>query len=219
MQQTPAASAGSGQQPLFSDPSCPTKFLQSCIEKESLLIREHVHDARPYELRGIAYFKLGQFVSAKCDFEEALAIASNKMNPLAFRMLGECYAEHHEPLKAIYCLTEAIKYWPKPVQPTCYLRRAQSYATLKMYSEALSDADKLIAASKNQSWCYEFRARLNWNAGHYQKVVEDCSEASRLLPTGSASYSMRADAYDKLGQTRLAESDRQKVKELNKFLE
>jgi tetratricopeptide (TPR) repeat protein len=111
-----------------------------------------------------------------------------------------------------------VQRWPPsatwPLPSVVYLHRAESYAQLHKLPEALADADRVVASNKDQNWAYEFRARLHWSMGQYQKVVDDCTESIRLAPMATSSYVQRAKAYEKLGKSKLAARDRQKINEL-----
>jgi tetratricopeptide (TPR) repeat protein len=87
---------------------------------------------------------------------------------------------------------------------------------LQKYPEAMNDANKVVALNSDQSWAYEFRARLNKSLGRYENVVTDCSAAIRLAPYSPTNYADRALAYEKLGKHKLAELDRQKRNSLAK---
>jgi hypothetical protein len=206
---------------LLPDSRYPIKYLEDCVAQQSLALRVRPHDARAYELRGIAHFLLNRRQPAKEDLEEALAISSTKMSPAALLKLGECYALENEHLKAVYCFDQAIRHKPPSalLLARCYLRRAQSFALLNNYPKAIADADEVVRLNKDRVWVYEFRERLNWNAQRYQKVVDDCNKAIRLLPDSTSNYAMRANAYAKLGKSDLAAQDREKLNELGKFLD
>jgi tetratricopeptide (TPR) repeat protein len=169
---------------------------------------------------------LERFKLAEADLERAVAISPQTATAEVYRVLGECYAEENLPTKAIANFSKAIKMnssekVPRPQDfrhistvKTCYLRRAQCYAGLEKYLEAISDANKVVALNPNQSWPYELRARLNKSVGRYENVIEDCTAAIRLAPDSSSNYADRALAYEKLGKHKQAQLDKQKLNDL-----
>lgn len=179
-----------------------TSGLAVCPTKADLLL-----------LRGLYYYRLEEYSRSRADLERAVSLQPTQGTTDIYCVIGQCYAEGNQPVKAILFISKAIQL--NSSNRTHYLRRAQAYSQAKRYNDALKDADKVVEKAPGEYWALEFRARISMNAKNYEKAVSDYSQCLKLQPNSPSVYSERAKAYDLLGKKNLAEADRKKRDSLN----
>ena len=111
---------------------------------------------------------------------------------------------------AIKVLSEAISADPKCV--ACYLLRSNIFASKGRFTEAASDAKKLMALEPTVA---SHRARLGCylaEAGHFDEGLRLCNEATRLAPTCLEVFYLRATVYQlRPGKLQAAIADARKA--------
>jgi len=192
----------------------PPKYLDELIAKTTKALSANPKDLEALKVRGFVYWMLHKFSLAQSDLEEAAALQTNKPDAEVCRELGDCYLEDGFWAKALDRYSQAIHRLPDDRQ--LYFKRAQAYAALHKYPEAIEDANKVVANAPDESWTYSFRAQLYNNAGKYQQSVADYTQALKREPRTPRLYDLRADSYEKLGKHALAEQDKKRVIELTK---
>lgn len=107
-----------------------------------------------------------------------------------------------------------------PKNEKAYFYRAVCNYQYGFNAEALSDITKAIqyTKKKDKEWlaaAYRFRGDIYSLIGNTQKTIEDYSEAIRLSPDYSEFYGDRANVYFNLGMYKDAQSDYEKMLELD----
>jgi tetratricopeptide (TPR) repeat protein len=192
----------------------PPKFLDELIAKRTSTLSANPKDLEALKVRGFVYWSLHKFSLAQPDLEKAAEVQTGKPDAEVCRELGDCYLEDGFWAKALDRYNQAIHLLPDDKH--LYFMRAQAYAALEKYPQAIEDANRVVANWPDQSWTYSFRAQLYNNAGKYQQSVADYTQALKREPNTPRLYDLRASSYEKLGKHELAEQDRKRVIELTK---
>ncbi len=97
-----------------------------------------------------------------------------------------------------------------------YSRRGAAYANSGDHERAITDFKRAIILQPNFTIAYMNLAGSHTALKKYGEVIVDYSKLIDLQPDMSLWYGLRADAYDKIGKTKLAAADRRKEREINK---
>lgn len=103
-----------------------------------------------------------------------------------------------------------------PYLAASYQERAETYLILGRFDEAISDYSILINLMKwSSAFNYHKRAKVYFAKGDYQNAISDCTQAIIISSDErnrqglfSGFYTLRADAYEKIGRKDLADVDR-----------
>ena len=93
------------------------------------------------------------------------------------------------------------------------LMRATAFSSLKQYDRAVADFDAVLKLHP-RSATFVSRGNQYMLLKKYDAALADFSEAIRRMPNRSAAYELRANARQKLGDTKGAADDRAKAREL-----
>lgn len=144
------------------------------------------------------------------------AISLDKKNGDAYSCRASAYYHRAEYNLALEDWTEAIRLGPK--YPSYYHNRGLIYRIKKEYEKAIKELTTCIRLRRKGAfwlpWDYYIRGDTYFEMGDYENAVKDYTEAIRLKPDSEHYYLSRADAYRKLGKTKLAKADISKAKQL-----
>ncbi len=77
----------------------------------------------------------------------------------------------------------------------------------------------MIGKGVSYAWAYEFRASLHAHSKQYQDAIGDYNTAIGFKAHEVGDLALRAKAYDAVGNKKLADMDRQKLKEVTEASE
>lgn len=181
-------------------------YLLQLVSRCTEALHSNSSDSKVYHVRGLAYWRLEETKSARQDLEKLLAMSPPQYPEFVYCILAECYSDEGNFDAAIIMLTRGMK-TGRMLGELC-LRRAQAYSQIKKYKEALADADRVVALNPGRVFPFALRAKINLNAGNYEKSVSDYSQCLKVEPRNERLYAERAQAYAGLGKKSLADADR-----------
>jgi len=161
-----------------------------------------------YENRADYYLELEDFESALIDYNTAI-----KIKPTYFKVYGkraDLYQQKEDYTNALIDYTKAIDLDSK--NPERYINRAYCYNLNKQHELALNDYNTVIRMKDDYFWYYYMRAYTNsvYLYKHEEAII-DFTKSIELDSTFLGSFRDRADAYQKLGNTKLAIADIKKA--------
>lgn len=160
--------------------------------------------------RGQSLRALKRFDESRRDFEKAIAMDPSQSEN--YYELGFAYYDQGRYDQAVMFFTMAHERDP---QVTSYLNmRGMARTNLEQYAEAAADYSEAVRLAPNRSLYYWQLGMAMWNLNRYQESLNCFSKYIELEPQDPAGYKERADVYDELGQTKAAEADRRKYRQL-----
>jgi tetratricopeptide (TPR) repeat protein len=152
-------------------------FEQNKIWKNSETLWSHVlknntKDYLPWYSRGLYYSKEKRFKEALHDYTKAISLYPN--NPKIYNSRGNLYfdANHPDALKlALLDYTKAIQFSPK--SSDFFLSRGATYASLKMFDNALKDFNAAEKLDPQNYIIYSNRFRIYLIFSQYDKAQHD----------------------------------------------
>jgi tetratricopeptide (TPR) repeat protein len=187
------------------------KQFQQCVTGAEKAISYNPTDAKAYELRGSALYRLEMFKEAIEDFNRCEQLSNGSLTVQGYEDRGSCYAQLHEHQKVVVDYTKAIRLNPKLAW--LYSQRAAAFSDIKQIDKAIKDIDTAINI-KPELYMYENRADYYARVGQYQKAIDDYTKAMQLAPEIPMHYMSRAKLLEKLGKLELARKDRAKADEI-----
>eukprot|EP00241_Pyramimonas_parkeae_P010513 CAMPEP_0114254724 /NCGR_PEP_ID=MMETSP0058-20121206/17158_1 /TAXON_ID=36894 /ORGANISM="Pyramimonas parkeae, CCMP726" /LENGTH=260 /DNA_ID=CAMNT_0001369015 /DNA_START=160 /DNA_END=942 /DNA_ORIENTATION=+ len=82
-----------------------------------------------------------------------------------------------------------------------YFERGLAHVSLGERDEAIGDFSLAINNSANYCAAFRARAAVQFERGMYLQTVDDCTQAIRINPEEGSAYTLRGNAYMKLGDT------------------
>lgn len=160
--------------------------------------------------RGQSLRALRRFDGSRRDFEKAIAMDPSKGEN--YYELGYVYYDQGQYDQAALFFTMAHERDPNA---TAYLNmRGMAHTKMERYSEAAADYAEAIRLAPERSLYYWQQGMAMWNLDRYQESLDCFSKYIELEPQDPAGYKERADIYDQLERSDLAEADRNKYREL-----
>ncbi len=156
-----------------------------------------------YGKRGRVYFERKKFLLALADFNKAVELDSLASMYYFFRALT--YNELNNYSKALADFNRTINL--NPSNPLSLFNRALVYWKLNDTKNALYDFDRASELNPNNLLIYYNRAVLQLEMKRYQNAVTDLTKAIELFPDFYRGYLARSEAYQKLGNKTLSQSD------------
>lgn len=135
----------------------------------------------------------------------------------AYYLRGLLYMEKNEYDKALADYNKGIELDPNSA--FSYSIRASIYFKIPEYDNAMADYSKAIELNPKIAEYYNGRASVYFVKREYDKALDDFTAAIKLDPQVERYYRNRAHVYDAIGRKDLAETDRQKAKDLKKVEE
>lgn len=173
--------------------------------------------------RGLTLILLNRPNEALENFDRALKLWSklpnegnhnlrlNVAKTLILRFKGILLTASGNSQEALYAYNEALKISPNNQQ--VWLLKASVLNNLDRYSETLAAYNEAIRIEPHPS-LFVARSNIYFQAGQYDSAMEDLDYAIKLNPYNSQMYAIRGAMKRKLGDTRGANIDHQKVYEL-----
>lgn len=180
------------------------------IENLSISIQKDNKFADAYNSRGLAYGFVGQTEMSLEDFDRAIIVDPNFSEAYLNRATAHSSLGHID--QAISDFTEALKLNPK--NPSVYYQRGQLYLSQSKNDEAISDLKQSIDLGLKNSDTYFELGNSYYANKQWQNAIDAYTESLLLNPKNDKSINNRAMAYDKIGATREAASDRVKLEKM-----
>ncbi|RYZ92308.1 MAG: tetratricopeptide repeat protein, partial [Sphingobacteriaceae bacterium] len=197
---------------------------------------------RPYNMRGIAYYKQGKFPEAITDYSKAIEL----QNWYALANRGIVYQEQGNKEKAIADFKMSIEKLPdvsdgwyqlavvykKDGEYDAALQHIQKalsmdtdrphyhavYAGLLIqtykYAEALNQADQIFKIDPQNPDGFILKSTALHSLKRYDEAVDLITKGISVYPDNYLMYMIRALVYDLQGKTALAAADNEKAKQL-----
>jgi tetratricopeptide (TPR) repeat protein len=112
--------------------------------------------------------------------------------PATWVFAGGFYRRNRRHDQAVRCYTRALELGLE--RHDVYMARAEAYAQLGDFAQAIADSDKAVGLSPASSYPYEARGEIRERRGELDQAVEDYSEAIKIQQqavkkaTSSADY-------------------------------
>lgn len=176
-----------------------------------------------YWLRGNIHWQLKDNQATIADYTKVIdnpsEIDSSRLSS-AYSFRGSAYHNLEEYNKAIADINKAIELDPKNAD--LYQYRSTSRYFLKDFEGAVADFSKVIEIKPDSCDIYLLRSRIfqvvlkdeKKAIADLKKAVEICTKNIQKIPNNPRNYLYRSAARKLLGDTKGAEEDRQKAKQL-----
>lgn len=162
--------------------------------------------------RGLIYAYRGNYNDAINDFDAAIALKENEAD--AYLERGLLYLNNGEIDLAVKDFTSAHKYEPTGAWPLA--NRGIAYAWLGERIKAESDFFEVRKIDPENPVLLRGEALLRFNAGDYSGAIARFGQAIERDPDNAWAYSMRAEAYRKVGDLTKAYADYDAIDELQR---
>jgi tetratricopeptide (TPR) repeat protein len=168
--------------------------LKTAIIYYSKTLAENSTDTKALFNRGIAYYQMENFESAKSDFENLVALQPNDMEGLQNLATIEFMMGH---------FVDALTHYDVIAQqrPTgeIYGQRALVKTYLQLYPEALSDLNTAIQYDPNNPLNYVHQGDIYSAIEQYEQAIHAYSQAINLRVEDADVFNNRANAKVSLG--------------------
>ena len=164
-----------------------------------------------YSWRGHTQTKLGQYVAAITDLEQA--VQHDAATTDTYFSLGVAHYYQQEYPAAIEAWTAYLDL--NPDDATVYYNRGCAYDDLGQYEQAIADYAKAIRLNPDYADAYNNRGIAYRKHGQQKQAIADYDEAIRLKPDDATVYYNRGVAYSNLGQYEQAIADYTEAIRLN----
>lgn len=180
-------------------------WLPFCLQEAPDTVRR-----RAYELRAIAYSGLQKYDQAIADMKHIIDEHSSAR--LLERMVELCNQAGRYQLALQYC-KQSVK-----SNPNLQIGKMKAYVGLQDHKKAILELNELLRINSSDETFLFLRGREYLRAGQYKQAINDLSVviASGEAADSSECLSLRAEAYRKLGQDKLALADEMRAKQIEK---
>ncbi|MBM3253265.1 MAG: tetratricopeptide repeat protein [Candidatus Omnitrophica bacterium] len=187
-------------------------YFRNIIWKDELTlwsdtVEKSPNKARPYNGRGTAYSKKGQYEKAIADFTKALEINPKYIS--VYNNRGDAFSKKEEYEKAIADFTEALKVDPE--HASTYYNRGTIYAKKAEYEKAIADFTEALKINPRDEETLNNRGATYAQKGQYDKAISDFTEGLKIKPEDITLYINRGAAYSKKAEYEKAISDFNKI--------
>lgn len=170
--------------------------------------------ASAYVMRGRSFLELDDHASAMPDFTRAIQLAPTHW--LAYKLRGRIFFEKNDLQKSLADYSSAAKYATAPEDKAeMFKNQGKIYSNFGKSDLAISAFSQSIALEPyNARSAVMLRGNEYFKTRQYQKAVDDYTKAIAYddMKAQDKLYSLRANAYEKLGKQDLARKDRLKAK-------
>ena len=160
-----------------------------------------------YNLRGIAYEKLGQTDKALADYEKAIDL--DPSYDKTYNNRAVILDKKGQLDKALVDYDKAIAL--NPYYDKAYLGIGIIYSKAGLFDKAIIYIDKSVAVNHNYAEAYGSRGLVYAFMNKYDRALEDFNRALELDPGLSVTYFNRGYIYQKMGSQDFAIADFQKA--------
>mgnify|MGYP001210177696 CR=1 FL=1 len=185
----------------------------SALADLSAAIRIEPENARWLNARGFFLFTRGKRDAAMRDFDAAIGLDGEYAEARNNRGLLHVGGRDYE--KAIIDFSRAIEIDAKFAD--AWNNRGFAHFRSDDDSRALSDFDQALVCDPKFVMAYNNRALLRMSRKEYRQAVSDCTSAIELDAVNPRFYQLRREAYRRLGKSKLALADGEKLVWLLRF--
>jgi tetratricopeptide (TPR) repeat protein len=169
--------------------------------------------ARWLNARGFFLFIRGKRDASLRDLEAAIELDADYTE--AWNNCGLLHIGDQDYEKAIADFSRAIATDPKFAD--AWNNRGFAYFRSNDHAKAVSDFDQALVCDPKFVMAYNNRALLRMSRKEYREVVADCTLAIKLKPDNPRFYQLRREAYRRLGKSKEALADSEKLVWLIRF--
>lgn len=182
---------------------------QEAVNIYSKCIEDHSTLALLYELRGFAYYKLGQYENDFLDMTEAIKLEPNNAEyydgrGVTLHMMGRYDEAISDESKAIELEPENAEY---------YYGRGVTFYAMGQYDDAIADMSKAIELEPDNAEYYYSRSVMLHKVERYEEVLANENKAIELNPYNVRYYESHSATLYELG--RYEEALVIRIKQLN----
>jgi len=205
-------------------------YARNLIWKDELtlwndVIRKSPQRARPYDSRGLAYFKKGNLDQAISDYNKSITIYSKSITVYSNfitvnrELAGVCnnrglaYFKKGNLDQAISDYNKAIEIDPELA--FAYYNRGNAYVKKGNLDQAISDYNKAITIDPEYADAYSNRGNAYLNKGNLDQAISDYNKAITIDPEYADAYYNRGNVYLNKDNLDQAISDYNKAIEIN----
>jgi len=181
----------------------------------SRLISISANSAGAYYSRGCGRLQLAQYLEAIEDF--TMAVKLDPAHAMAYGNRGNAYDAIEEYEKAVADFTCAIKIDPNDTG--AYFNRGNEYGKLNQPEKAIADYTAALVLQPNDESLLFNRAFSFTRCGQLEKALDDFSAVIELESELSLKALWeRANLHEKMGETELANRDRESVEDAARLM-
>ncbi|MBF0595432.1 MAG: tetratricopeptide repeat protein [Candidatus Omnitrophica bacterium] len=174
------------------------------------VVAKSPHKARPYNNRGIAYFKQGQLPQAVADYNQAIALNPTFAEPYNNR--GYILSDQGNFVQAMADFNKAIDLNPDYAE--AYNNRGFIYGSQNDLTLALKDYNKAIALNPDYEDAYTNRAIIYARQNNIDQAMASYDQALKINPDYAPAYFNRAATCYQLKEYKKAWEDIRRAKAL-----
>ncbi|AXY73554.1 tetratricopeptide repeat protein [Paraflavitalea soli] len=186
-----------------------SKFDQALADYAKYL-QLYPKDYDAYNNRGHVYYVQEKYDDAIVEYSKAIELAPKVSISYVFR--GNCYGRKDQVEAAIREHTRAIEIDPKQIE--AYIQRGHLLYRSKMLAEANKDYTKVVELDPKNPTGYLYLGFIHHDKQHFQEAITNYSKSIELDPKNMYAYQNRAEAYDAIGNSKLADLDRKQFADL-----
>ncbi len=186
---------------------------KKAVEGSSIAINNGGNSGHAYCLRGAALFHLEMPQQAVSDLKKAISIDPKLARQAdVHEMKAMCHADLDQLDAALSEAGKSIDLMPNAGR---FKLKGEILRRLKRNQEAVASFSKGLSASPDSYWLLADRAEAYVELRQYDLALKDYNRMIELRPDAGRAYADRAKVFDRLGQSRQAESNRIKSNSLS----
>jgi tetratricopeptide (TPR) repeat protein len=207
-------SNGASRQPAEAAANIDVAAIQKKIDEYTAAIKNDPKNDKNYGIRGQNFQRLGKLDLALSDFNRAIEL--NPKRQAYFVVRGNLYA-HQKRFRETYAdYTKAIECGP--VSQLLLVKQGDAALQLGEYDKAFDSAKNAQKLKEDDAETLVLLGSVELMKGMTRESVKHLTRAIELNPSDGGAFSIRADAYAKLGQADLAKQDKAKARKLGFLL-
>lgn len=182
------------------------KNYDSALADANTAVRKDSLCAPAYYARGLTEFHAGKERDALYDAK--LACQLNYELPGPYTLMGKIFNERKRYSRAIAMCEQGLVF--DPTSGALHWQVATSLDKLKKYDKAIHSCNIALSVAENKSvrvGAYATRALAKLHKNMDKEAIADSTKALSYDPECLLAYEVRAQAYQQLDQTALAEQD------------
>jgi Flp pilus assembly protein TadD len=149
-----------------------------------------------YQLRGVAWSRMGDPQRASADWDKALALAPNDPNPHLYR--GVDALKRGSGDEAIRCFEIALE--KNPSFATAHRHLSSVHEQQGNVDRATEHANRAVEIGSDDARAHSHRSYLHFRRGAFEHALKDAKRAIRLDSRLATAYVVRGHALAALGQ-------------------
>ncbi|MGL6076039.1 MAG: tetratricopeptide repeat protein [Fimbriiglobus sp.] len=154
-------------------------------------VKENPNSYHGWDMRGISWYRKGEFDNAIKDFTEAIRLEPDS-SP-SYNNRGNVWHAKKEYDKAITDYTESLKL--NPNSASSYNNRGNAWYGKKEYDKAIADYTEAIRLNPSSASSHSNRGNAWKDKKEYDKAIADYTEALKLDPKFVNGYNGRGNAW------------------------